>query len=364
MWPEEVEMQPKSISRAEPKRQSTFTDEAPFSPESLFGALRCREKGNIISFMVYLSPLPTFWRIMKKKSADGFHSIPYSVALFSAMLYLYYAFLKDSNRTMLITINSFGCVVESTYLILYMIYATKQAKIHTGWVLILFNGVVYGLIILFTMLLCNAKQRLAAVGWICGAFSLCVFAAPLSIMRLVIRTKSVEFMPFGLSFTLTLCAVIWFFYGFLIKDFFIAVVLHFLSLFMFVLTYVHTSNSWKSNEQLPNVMGFFLGVAQMILYIAYKNTEKPGILPETELDELPETKLDKLPETKLDKLPIEISLCTIHEFVLKASNPKAADVHVEPRIADMQHHQHANTKPTRFVGGTISTGHGMGSCRN
>lgn len=252
--------------------------------------------------MVYLSPLPTFWRIIKKKSADGFHSIPYSVALFSAMLYLYYAFLKDSNRTMLITINSFGCVVETTYLIIYMIYATKQAKIHTGWLLILFNGVVYGLIILFTMLLCDAKQRLSAVGWICGAFSLCVFAAPLSIMRLVIRTKSVEFMPFGLSFTLTLCAVIWFFYGFLIKDFFIA---------------------------LPNVMGFFLGVAQMILYTAYKNTKKPGILPETELDKLPETKSDKLPETKLDKLPIEISLCTIHEFVLEANKPKAAEVHVE-----------------------------------
>ncbi|KAL9259214.1 Bidirectional sugar transporter SWEET15-like protein [Drosera capensis] len=161
-----------------------FSFFAPHHLAIIFGIL-----GNFISFMVYLSPLPTFWRIIKKKSADGFHSIPYSVALFSAMLYLYYAFLKDSNRTMLITINSFGCVVETTYLIIYMIYATKQAKIHTGWLLILFNGVVYVLIILFTMLLCNAKQRLAAVGWICGAFSLCVFAAPLSIMVCLIHLQ-------------------------------------------------------------------------------------------------------------------------------------------------------------------------------
>ncbi|KAA8549208.1 hypothetical protein F0562_000892 [Nyssa sinensis] len=148
--------------------------------------------GNIVSFLVFLSPLPTFYKIYKKKSTEGFQSIPYVVALFSAMLTFYYAFLT-TNAILLITINSIGIVIECTYLVLFMIYATKDAK------------------------------------------------------RLVIKTKSVKYMPFSLSFFLTLSAVMWFFYGFLKNDYFIAT---------------------------PNILGFLFGIAQMLLYIIYKNKKK------------------------------------------------------------------------------------------
>lgn len=208
----------------------------------IFGLL-----GNVVSFLVYLAPLPTFYRIYKKKSTEGFQSIPYAVALFSAMLLLYYAFVKQSDGTMLVTINSIGCTIESIYLITYMIYAPKPAKKYTTKLVMAFNVGLYGLIILSTMYLTQGSKRTKVVGWICGIFSVCVFASPLSVMRLVIKTKSVEFMPFWLSFFLTLCAVMWFLYGLLIKDFFIA---------------------------LPNVLGFVFGIAQMILYIIYKSPKK------------------------------------------------------------------------------------------
>ncbi|KAG5523128.1 hypothetical protein RHGRI_035068 [Rhododendron griersonianum] len=145
--------------------------------------------GNIISFFVFLSPLPTFYKIYQKKSTEGFQSVPYVVALFSAMLLMYYAFLKDNDGILIITINSFGCLVETIYIAVYLFYAPKKTK----------------------------KQ--------------------------VIRTQSVEYMPFSLSLSLTLNAVMWFFYGLLIKDF---------------------------NVAIPNVLGFVFGIIQMVLYEIYK----------------------------------------------------------------------------------------------
>ncbi|KAH0640150.1 hypothetical protein KY285_036736 [Solanum tuberosum] len=220
--------------------------------------------GNGVSFLVYLSPLPTFYRIFKRKSTEGFQSIPYSVSLFSAMLYLYYAYLKK-NEILLITINSFGTGIQLIYLTIFMIYATKSAKIFATNLLIGFNIVAFGAIVGLTYIFAKENElRISIVGWICAVFSVSVFAAPLSIMRRVIQTKSVEFMPFPLSFFLTICAVMWFFYGLLKKDMYIA---------------------------MPNILGFSFGIAQMILYAIYRN-RKQQVLPDLSLMDLKEIAID------------------------------------------------------------------------
>ncbi|KAL0304976.1 UNVERIFIED_CONTAM: Bidirectional sugar transporter SWEET14 [Sesamum calycinum] len=151
--------------------------------------------GNIVSFMVYLSPI--------------------------AMLWIYYALLK-SNATLIITINSVGCFIETIYICFYLFYAPKKERVQTLKLLFLLIVCGFGFIVLSTHFLVKASLQANVVGWICLVFSLCVFIAPLCIVRKVIRTKSVEYMPFLLSLFLTLSAVMWFFYGFLIKDYNIA----------------------------------------------------------------------------------------------------------------------------------------------
>ena len=44
------------------------------------------------------------------------------------MLWLYYASLK-SNEILLITANTIGCVVETIYIAIYIVFAPKQARV-------------------------------------------------------------------------------------------------------------------------------------------------------------------------------------------------------------------------------------------
>ncbi|XP_054807256.1 bidirectional sugar transporter N3-like [Prosopis cineraria] len=213
--------------------------------------------GNIVSFMVFLAPLPTFYTIYKKKSTEGFQSLPYLVALFSSMLWLYYAFIK-TGEMLLITINSFGCVMEIIYITMYLIYAPRNARNLTIKLFGAMNVGAFGLIAVVTHFAVHDDSlRVQVLGWICVSIAVSVFASPLSIMAQVIRTKSVEYMPFNLSFFLTLSAVLWFAYGLFLKDICIA---------------------------LPNVLGFGLGVIQMVLYAMYRNggKNKAGLADEKE----------------------------------------------------------------------------------
>ncbi|KAG9445536.1 hypothetical protein H6P81_011664 [Aristolochia fimbriata] len=204
----------------------------------VFGVL-----GNVISLMVLLAPVPTFYRICKKKSTQGFHSTPYLVTLFSATLWIYYALL-DAHANLVITINSLTCVIQAVYIGLYLSYASKEARMVTLRWLLLLNVGAFSLVFLLTFFLIQGVvERVKVMGWICMVFTISVFAAPLSIMRQVIRTKSVEFMPFPLSFFLTLSAVAWFFYGFFLRDYFVA---------------------------LPNILGFLFGIIQIGLYVIYR----------------------------------------------------------------------------------------------
>ncbi|KAF2311557.1 hypothetical protein GH714_024792 [Hevea brasiliensis] len=201
--------------------------------------------GNIISFLVCLAPMPTFYQICKKKTSEGFQSLPYVIALFSAMLWLFYAIFAN-DATLLITINSFTFFMETAYIAIYFFYASKRDRILTTKLVLGFNVFGFGIIFLVAMFLTHGEERVKVLG---DLYDICSmrFRCTSWILRKVIKTKSVEYMPFSLSFFLTLSAIMWFFYGFLKKDLFVAI---------------------------PNILGFIFGILQMLLYVIYRNPKK------------------------------------------------------------------------------------------
>ncbi|XP_076898537.1 bidirectional sugar transporter N3-like [Bidens hawaiensis] len=236
--------------------------------------------GNIVSFMVFLAPIPTFYKVYKKKSTEGFQSAPYVVGLFSAMLWIYYAMLK-TNVLLLVTINSFGIIIETVYICFFLFYAPKKARMESLKLIVLLIVVGFGLIVVLTQFFAHGVTRGVIVGWICLVFSLCVFVAPLGVLRQVIKTKSVEYMPILLSVALTLSAVMWFFYGLLLHDFNIAV---------------------------PNVLGFTFGIIQMILYYMYKN-KKPDSnekMSEFEATKYPVSEMEEKKIQEIDHKTIDV----------------------------------------------------------
>ncbi|KAK4729381.1 hypothetical protein R3W88_022369 [Solanum pinnatisectum] len=200
--------------------------------------------GSINAFILLLSPLPTFIHMWKKKSVEKFSPFPYIVAFLNCGLWLLYGlpWIQQEGSLFIMTINGIGLAIDMVYLMLFMLYSKKEKRMKIFFIIlseIVFIGSLAILVI--TLVHCH-KKRSTIVGTICMVGNILMYASPLTIMKLVIKTESVEYMPFYLSFFSFLCSISWTAYAIVRVDF-------------YLLT--------------ANVMGAMLGLAQLMLYATY-----------------------------------------------------------------------------------------------
>ncbi|KAI4295189.1 hypothetical protein MLD38_040568 [Melastoma candidum] len=214
--------------------------------------------GNITTGLVYLSPLKTFWRIVKRRSTEEFESIPYVFKLLNAYFWTYYGIVKPDS-VVVATVNGFGVVLEISFVVIFLLYAPPRMRVRTAILAVTCDIVFPATAILVTQLKFDRAVQIYVAGLLSAAFSMVAYASPLSAMKTVITTKSVEYMPFLLSFILFVNGGVWTVYAILTKDYFIGI---------------------------PNGTGFGLGTAQLILYAAYyKPNKKPQVPPPTSRDD-------------------------------------------------------------------------------
>lgn len=143
------------------------------------------------------------------------------------------------------TINGTGAVIEILYVLIFVIFAPKRERTKILWLFALILA-VFATVVFISLFALHGGPRKVFCGMAASIFSIIMYGSPLSIMRLVIKTKSVEFMPFFLSLFVFLCGTSWFIYGLLGRDPFIAV---------------------------PNGVGSALGATQLILYGIYRDSK-------------------------------------------------------------------------------------------
>ncbi|KAK4487301.1 hypothetical protein RD792_006092 [Penstemon davidsonii] len=179
--------------------------------------------GNLLAFVLFVSPIPTFKRIIISKSTEQFSGLPYIYALLNCLICLWYGMpIVSSGIIFVATVNSVGAIFQFVYIIIFIVYADKGKKMKMlGLLLAVFS--VFAIIVFVSIRVFEPPNRQLFVGYLSVFSLISMFASPLFIINLVIRTKSVEYMPFYLSLATFLMSLSFFAYGMLKQDPFISV---------------------------------------------------------------------------------------------------------------------------------------------
>ncbi|XP_021773916.1 bidirectional sugar transporter SWEET2-like isoform X2 [Chenopodium quinoa] len=202
------------------------------------------DQGNIFAFGLFVSPIPTFRRIIRNGSTEEFSGLPYIYTLLNCMICAWYGspFVSIDN-ILITTVNSTGAIFQLVYISLFIAYAERVRKMK---MLGLLSAVVvsYAILVTLSLRVFDFNSRQIFVGFLSCASLISMFASPLFIIRLVIRTKSVEYMPFYLSLSSFLMSMSFFTYGML---------------------------NWDAFIYVPNGIGALLAIIQLGLYAYYSN---------------------------------------------------------------------------------------------
>ncbi|XP_022767443.1 bidirectional sugar transporter SWEET5 [Durio zibethinus] len=202
--------------------------------------------GNVISFFLFLSPVPTFAKIWKAKSVQEFKPDPYVATVLNCMMWVFYGLpIVHPDSVLIITINGIGLFIELTYVSIFLIYSPGQKRRRI--VIYLLIEVIFMAIVIFITLFVfhTTKNRSMFVGILAIIFNVGMYTSPLTVMHMVIRTRSVKYMPFTLSLFNFFNGVIWVIYASLKFD-------------PYVLA--------------PNGLGSLSGLVQLLLYAYFYRT--------------------------------------------------------------------------------------------
>ncbi|KAI9096792.1 hypothetical protein K1719_025971 [Acacia pycnantha] len=235
--------------------------------------------GNAASVSLYAAPMVTFKRVIRKKSTEEFSCLPYIIGLLNCLLFTWYGLPIVSNKWEnfpLVTVNGVGIVLELAYVLIYFWYASSKGKVKVALTAIPVIVLFCIIAIVSTFAFHDNKHRKLLVGSFGLGVSIAMYASPLVVMKKVIKTKSVEFMPLPLSLCSFLAGSLWMTYGFMIRDIFVAgpsVVGVPLAILQLVLHCKYWKRKPSSEEEEPNKINMEKGDMAVVIAVVKEGSE-------------------------------------------------------------------------------------------
>ncbi|XP_049931363.1 bidirectional sugar transporter SWEET3-like isoform X2 [Nymphaea colorata] len=141
--------------------------------------------GNATSLLLYAAPILTFRRVIRKRSTEEFSCVPYVVALLNCLLYTWYGLPVVSvewENFPVVTINGLGILLESSFIIIYFVFAAPRTKMMVilmlAAVLLVFGATACVSSFKFS----NHHHRKMFVGSVGLVASVCMYGSPLVVM--------------------------------------------------------------------------------------------------------------------------------------------------------------------------------------
>ncbi|CAH9117040.1 unnamed protein product [Cuscuta europaea] len=199
--------------------------------------------GNVISLVLFLSPFPAILKIWSERKVAHYSSAPYLATFINCGLWLLYGTpIIHPNGLLVMTISGAGVAIEVVFLFVFFFCSEKRKRFKLG-VTILVEVIFFAALVALVITLAHTwETRSAIVGGIAALASIVMYASPLASMKLVITTKSVEYMPLSLSVCSLVNSLCWSLYALMRMEIFILA---------------------------PNGIGVLLGLLQIVLYAKY-----------------------------------------------------------------------------------------------
>lgn len=135
--------------------------------------------GNLFAFVLFVSPIPTFRRIIRNQSTEQFSELPCIYALLNCLICLWYGMPFVTPGVILVaTVNSIGAAFQFIYAIIFIIYADKSKKLRMS-ALLMAVFAFFGMVVFVSLRFLETHLRQMVVGYLSVFSLISMFASPL-----------------------------------------------------------------------------------------------------------------------------------------------------------------------------------------